>query len=850
MKSISKKIKTIYLLAMMAILSICIAVFPVFKTESVKAEEDPGLSMTGAYVQFSTKNGIDDFALMFQAKITKTFYDTIADQNVKFGIAIGPKTALESITTFEGLDDISDGSTGNAWVFDSLIGTTSSSVAQKIRFNTDETFVTYEAGVYFNKTDVKYEGKDAAWWNGVYALDLTAIPFYTNGDTVVFDATLGLTKNVKQLTLDTMLAENAKPVNYSEDMDKDLRRAVSDDIFTAITGYTLNHQFEGADIYLSKTKLAFLADIVKGVQDDTQKDQRFLRYWAPSKSGTNVSIPVGSVFGGTKLIKVFCSGGTTNAYNTQANVLFTASQKRVEDPTAISKLIPGETYRAYYVDGTTLNYFEYMAITGAFVGMQNGSTAHDLNVLSGVTIDNGATASVQSYFALGLDIEDDNTSTVYTPYTFTSKGTYTDETGYNGYYVLGGDMIVEDPTVGSASLTPGHTYTTFKSFNVQPAPKQGTGITNVSIGALKHANYWTDNLDLEAVANANVGFTGVFDGRGYTLDTSFARGGIFGVINGGTVKNLNIKADFYQYGYEGEQVNFSKNSYSEKSAVLAEAILDGSTIENVAIELVEPAPTTFNVKGWNADTSEITNRPEMDEVKAILAAEGIYGANTTLKNVIVRCDTLQYVGNSIQNYRSALNVDSSVKNIDNLFVIGSSYTNMTIDNDYTLTISVPSLPEGVEEGQVVALKDNAALLAKYGDMIYDMYKWMRNENIIDADTGLTKAKIKFVLEPATKKFATEADFQAYLNGDGAADKAELIATGLWKEKDGSLIWAEEVIKGTTYDVVPQASGFIMAEPLVPTFEDYYGWSANFGEGLTYNVRVTLADGTAKSFTLA
>ena len=129
MKSISKKIKTIYLLAMMAILSICIAVFPVFKTETVKAEEDPGLSMNGAYVRFSKTDKADDFALMFQAKITKAFYDTIADQDVKFGMAIFPDSETANVTDYASLLTLKN--SGKAEIFDSLIGTASSSVGQK-----------------------------------------------------------------------------------------------------------------------------------------------------------------------------------------------------------------------------------------------------------------------------------------------------------------------------------------------------------------------------------------------------------------------------------------------------------------------------------------------------------------------------------------------------------------------------------------------------------------------------------------------------------------------------------------------------------------------------------------------
>ena len=126
MKSISKRIKSIYLLAIMAILSICLAVFPVFKTDKVTAEGEtqPNLSMTGAKVKFSTTKGANDFALMFQAEISKSFYTSIEGQQVEFGMAIFPEkhdsvTLLDSITDYDSLLALQ--TAGDAKVFDSIV---------------------------------------------------------------------------------------------------------------------------------------------------------------------------------------------------------------------------------------------------------------------------------------------------------------------------------------------------------------------------------------------------------------------------------------------------------------------------------------------------------------------------------------------------------------------------------------------------------------------------------------------------------------------------------------------------------------------------------------------------------
>ena len=152
----------------MAIISVCLAVFPVFKTETVKAE-DTELSMTGAYVEFSKVHDYNDFALMFQAEITKTFYEANKDNNVTFGMAIGPADNLVGITTYEGLVNLGN----KVRVLDNLVS------ISDLEFEGNATTAKYEAGTYFNKNEAGYEGISPAKWKAAYKKDLTAIPFYT-----------------------------------------------------------------------------------------------------------------------------------------------------------------------------------------------------------------------------------------------------------------------------------------------------------------------------------------------------------------------------------------------------------------------------------------------------------------------------------------------------------------------------------------------------------------------------------------------------------------------------------------------------------------------------------------------
>lgn len=846
MKTISKKIKTIYLLAIMAILSVCVAVFPVFKTETVKAESATGLSVTGAKLEFGERNTYEDFALMFQAEITKDWYDTVATEgaDVKFGMAIGPKEQLSSVTSFEQLDDISDGTTGNAYVFTALVGNTDEA-AQSIDFVDDETTFTYEAGTVYSAFVEGYESLTLEQWQVMYQVELTAIPFYSVNDVVNFDATINYSTSAVTEATNTLYAESALPVSQA---------TMTDANYKAITGIDLKLYYTATtnsirEIYLDLNKDAFFANFSAGYTADTNANAKLslLQFWPLYKPGATTLGTSNANLLGPRYGAYFAGAPMTATCPVTSSTLLTDITRNTVAGTlenyeeVVSKLIPGETYKFYFYNATSsnkpsgsLSYFTYKVVSGVFTSLLGSSQG--ASIMETMQYDeDSANAFKNSYFTYGFgDTNADGKSEFYLPYTHQQNG-YTATTGYNGYYVLAGDLIVPDAVSGTTAIT-GATNSNYKNKQTHKAPENKTQVEISRISALKMAPDYTHRIDGQYVFNANCGggFTGTFDGRGYTIDASFGRGGLFGVISGGTVKNLNIKADLYSYTLptDATQVVYAEDSYEEKAATLAEVIYNGSTIENVSIELVENAPKTFYKEYYDVANGLLADKPEMDNVPGIIAAQGIYGGKTTLKNVIVKCDALKDANVSLQNFRAALNIDSACK-VENLFVIGSSYTNMSIDaitdeetgtTEYVLTLSAP---EGIEPGTYTSAD---AGMEDYVNMAIDMFKYMRN---IDVSGEIVK--VVFVAEKATGKFASDTDFQAWLNGDGADAKAALIATKMWKDSDGSLVWAKDVAEGTTYSVI---EGTLTAPDALTAdlTTDFYTWVGFAG----YNPRVTIA----------
>lgn len=106
-------------------------------------------------------------------------------------------------------------------------------------------------------------------------------------------------------------------------------------------------------------------------------------------------------------------------------------------------------------------------------------------------------------------------------------------------------------------------------------------------GGNYHAsNPWIGNGDLDTI-QTNGGFRGTFDGRGHTLSGfEFGIGGIFGDLNGATVKDLNVLGAFCE--------KTSEEQY-RANGLLGHGV-DGSVIENCRFE-VELVGDTLNSCG-------------------------------------------------------------------------------------------------------------------------------------------------------------------------------------------------------------------------------------------------------------
>ena len=733
---------------------------------------------------------------------------------------------------------------GKVWVNTAIMGTANATAGQLINVIEDQA-ITYEAGTYFSRFENELANTT---WQAMYAVELTAIPFYIVEGEPVFDTSIALTTSAKEVAFNTMISENTIAVDSEE-------RTLSDKAFEGITGMKLKEWYDGEDIYLSQytvhntstrtTDAYFYTDFFGG--GSSYNNNNALRYWNPARQyvdTTNGLLGQGSFFAGTSLTST-----PTKASTGLTRFDYGSITKYGADVNAIRELEPGKTYRFYYyiADGcenlatntydspsgggvlekTALYYFDYTVATNVFGSWNWGGTNSADKKHAGTPLVYGykklststqVTANASSYFSLFQ-----SASSLYLPYSAENelglvssyqKAEGEVPTGYNGYYVLGGDIVMPNDGVSGSDTITNSKFSTATSYNTTVAANSSsTYASSRSIGALKEAVTYTDYFN--ASLHLSDGFTGTFDGRGYTIDASFTRGGIFGVINGGTVKNLNIKADFYTYSTTG----FTNESYMEKAAVLAEVIMGGSLIENVSIELEENAPTTFEFK--QKKSSGTYETPEMNKVPGIAAAQTI--ENSTLRNVIVICDSLKDVGNSIQNYRAALNLGSG-NTLENVFVIGSSYSNMYISQENVVTLSVDNVPSGLEFNTNYVVSEQQTALGDYYTMIVDMYKWLRGATV-------DGVQVKFVREPATMHLETEAEFQAYILSEEATEAREAFTkTGMWtvvgEGADAQLVWAKDASATTRKSTNSTTTKAAFERPAVSTsFIEFFDYSA-------------------------
>ncbi len=820
MKTISKKIKTIYLLAIMAILSICVAVFPVFNTETVKAEGATGLSIAGAELEMGKadkkENTADDFAFMFQAEITSDLYAQIAERNAKFGMAIGNKATMANVSSYDQLADLK--AKGSIWYNDAIVGTATSGAKTAIDFVEGEDSFIYKAGTFFDKSSYGFTPEQIASfdWTVLYSTELTAIPYYIVDDVVNFDASLAFTTSASALAMELLEKETALPMSEA---------SITPEQVAAITGKEFRKVYSGVQIYLDQSQDIFLSNQQAG--GGQYYGLSAVRYWFPYEQNKTSSSFLSKASYDARIMGGKFKTKTPTSW-TKAQLTLTADHLERFD--LLDTLVPGEKYICYYTNvkdtynGVTqtadIEWFEYEVATRVFTSLTTPTSAQGSEVgqriLAAKTmLEGGSGTNKGSYFALGL-----NGSTIYLPYQHTADAYVYEQENYGGHYILATDIIVPSPIEGSTHKLTGSSADS-KTYGTHAAPSNQTTVRAQTIGALKDLPSYINAIN----ASITPGFTGSFDGKGHTIEASFQRGGLFGVIKGGTVKNLNIKADLYAYDLSGTTVTYTKESYNEKASILAEYIY-GGTIENVQVELKESAPATFVNYQQDGGAQDMLNTPEMNNVPGLLASQGIQRA--TLRNVIVKLDSLKDAGNSIQNFRSALNVADNCK-LENVFVVGSSYSNMSIEviedtetgtTEYVMTLSVPK--DKIEPGTYAGTADG---MGAYAEMAIDMFKYMKN-----IDVTAENVKIKFVDEPATMHFADEDAFQAYM-AEKTSIRQTFTRNGIWKlDAEGKLVWG----KADTIVAVAGSKGYTMAAKPTPVKTDLFQW------GIEYNPSVTVA----------
>lgn len=265
--------------------------------------------------------------------------------------------------------------------------------------------------------------------------------------------------------------------------------------------------------------------------------------------------------------------------------------------------------------------------------------------------------------------------------------------GTDGYYILNSDIQAPEEgyefTGGSYSIT--------------------MGLPN---------GVWIGNGDLDTI-QTNGGFRGTFDGRGHTLSGfEFGIGGIFGDLNGATVKNLNVLDAFTE--------KTSDEQY-RANGLLGHGV-DASVIENCRFE-VELVGDTLNSCGAVAyivrgtTFKDVTMLVANNDNNSYSFATTIASGNTYNEFVILQIGTNESLGNGtatgIDSRTVKFNASASASTIYN------DQTDGTQSADLTATLLVNDTAESdvsvewkIASGDAATL-DGGKLTAasgKYGEV--------------------------------------------------------------------------------------------------------------------------------------
>ncbi len=240
MKTIGKKIKAIYFLAVIAIVSMCMAILP-FMSTNVKAEtQDVGLNVVGAQVividgTTSEQDFNGKYAVSFQAEFTTDLYGklNVRGNAVKFGMLVGPVANYADVT-IETAEE-------NGFVNSCFLG--NKDCEQYISFGLGETTCKYEASIEYDEADIVAGlSTDAEKLDAVLAQssqELAAIPYYVvNGEVTLVKVANPLVRTARRLINDAYA--------FSDNVE------FGDALFARYVG-AFDDEFLGREYYVEKS---------------------------------------------------------------------------------------------------------------------------------------------------------------------------------------------------------------------------------------------------------------------------------------------------------------------------------------------------------------------------------------------------------------------------------------------------------------------------------------------------------------------------------------------------------------------------------------------------------------------
>lgn len=191
-----------------------------------------------------------------------------------------------------------------------------------------------------------------------------------------------------------------------------------------------------------------------------------------------------------------------------------------------------------------------------------------------------------------------------------------------------------------------------------------------------YANYYGESLIADyRISSSKVqrawlqlytgGLTGTFDGNGYSINNLMIFNyGLFGMVNGGTIKNLNMNNVQFTGSYGGGKATFGLSMYNAK-------------LENVCVSTANISTRTWNgagniggvsggdARGWRALLSIFAGNVKMNN--CVFTCEAIEGTD------VANCFGYGSLFSYVWDYKDAGTQASSTAKYENVYVVSPHY---------------------------------------------------------------------------------------------------------------------------------------------------------------------------------